>query len=99
MSPPLLTGLVAWVKSPGYIDLTARQLAMLELLCVRAAPTRLGTVAHLLGLSKPVVSRASRRLAACGLVTRARGTVDRRDLFLSPTDAGRRLRDTIGGLA
>jgi len=89
---------VAFVRSPLYIDLTARQLAIIGVAMHADQPVRVKEMAQTLNVAKPVVTRALNTLERHGFVERLRGT-DRRDRFISVTAAGRAFRSQIGGAA
>jgi DNA-binding MarR family transcriptional regulator len=75
--------------------MTCRQVAILAMM---AAYPRC-SVKHLapaLGLSKPVITRASDKLVDLGLVTRKTSPHDRRQVELAPTRAGMAMLRTAG---
>lgn len=92
----LIDRAVAWVKSPSYLELTTRQLAILGVVMGEDEPIRVRDLARTLRLQKPVVSRAVNVLQGMGFIARTKGA-DKRDRFISVTDAGRVFRSTIGG--
>jgi len=95
----LATASLAWVRSPRYIDLTARQIALLGLLCESVRGMTVAELATLLKVSKPVVTRAHTALAALGWVDRVQSEDDRRVCFLCATDAGREIREAMRGVS
>lgn len=94
----LIDRAIAWVKSPSYLELTTRQLAVLGVVMDEVEPIRVRDLARTLKLQKPVVSRALTVLQGMGFIARVRGA-DKRDRFISVTDAGRAFRSKIGGIA
>lgn len=94
----LIDQAVAFVTSPSYIDLTARQLAIIGVAMESTQPLRVKEMAAAIRVEKPVVSRALDRMEREGLLERRRGA-DRRDCFIHVTDAGRAFRASIGGAA
>lgn len=89
---------VAFVKSPAYIDVTTRQLAILGVAMTAEEPLKVREMASALKLSKPVVTRALLTLERYGLVERRRGK-DMRDRFIHVTSSGRAWRAAVGGPA
>ena len=94
----LLDRAVEFVKSPEYVDLTTRQLAILAVVMNAPQPPRVRELALALHVQKPVVTRSLDTLMKLGLVERHRGH-DRRDRFIHVTDAGRAFRAALGGAA
>lgn len=93
--PDLIDRAVAWVKSPMYIELTTRQLAILGVVMAQREPVKVRTLAQTLNLAKPVVSRALGALEERGLIERQRGK-DRRDRFVHATAAAAAFRAKMG---
>ncbi|CAM8631644.1 MarR family transcriptional regulator [Sphingobium cupriresistens] len=89
---------VAFVRSPLYIEMTARQMAIIGVAMQDAEPVRVRDMAKRLGVAKPIVTRALNTLERHGFVERLRGP-DRRDRLINVTDAGRAFRASIGGAA
>ena len=91
MSEVSLTGwmkaLIAYVRS-GEPDLTNRQMALLMLVYLTPGPHTVRGLARVLGVSKPVVTRALNRLGALGYLRRQRDDADRRNIFVAPTREG-----------
>jgi DNA-binding MarR family transcriptional regulator len=79
--------LVAYVRS-GAADLTNRQMALLLLVYHTNGPHTVRGLAGLLGVSKPVVTRALNTLGGLGYLRRERDEKDRRNIFITRTDAG-----------
>lgn len=86
------TDTLDWVRSPGYRDLTTREIALLGLLCDEEGPHHVRHLADTLKVSKPVITRSVDRLAREGLASKAQSKVDKRDVDIVPTKAGRELR-------
>ncbi len=90
---------LAWVRSPAYVDLTARQTAILAIVCDEPGTHTVRGLALRLGVSKPVVTRALNSFGRLGLVKRVGDPDDRRVIFAVPTDAGRAARQAMRELA
>jgi DNA-binding MarR family transcriptional regulator len=89
--------LVGYVRS-GQPDLTNRQMALLLLVYLTPGPHTVRGLAHSLGVSKPVVTRALNTLGALGYLRRERDEADRRNIFIAPTDTGAEFLEDFGGL-
>lgn len=91
MSEVSLTGwmkaLIAYVRS-GAPDLTNRQMALLMLVYLTPGPHTVRGLARLLGVSKPVVTRALNTLGGLGYLRRERDQDDRRNVFVVRTNSG-----------
>src|SRR5678809_1136820 len=91
MADVSLTGwmkaLIAYVRS-GEPDLTNRQMALLMLVYLTPGPHTVRGLAHLLGVSKPVITRALNTLGALGYLRRVRDENDRRNVFVAKTNTG-----------
>jgi len=79
------------------IGLTGPQLAVLRE-ANRLGPLPIGELARTLYLSQPTVTGILDRLERRGLVERCRAQVDRRAVFISATDGGRKLLDEAPSL-
>lgn len=79
--------LVAYVRS-GQPDLTNRQMALLLLVYRTEGPHTVRGLAALLGVSKPVVTRALNTLGRLGYLRRERDERDRRNIFVTRTNVG-----------
>jgi DNA-binding MarR family transcriptional regulator len=109
MSEVSLTGwmkaLIAYVRS-GEPDLTNRQMALLMLVYLTPGPHTVRGLARVLGVSKPVVTRAL-NTGALGYLRRERDQDDRRNVFVVRTSNGadflegfkRNLRESDGSAA
>lgn len=87
----------AWVLSPDYVDLTARQMALLSILCDEPGPHHVRHLAKAIGVQKPVISRSVDRFVALGLAIRWENAGDKRDRFIEATELGRKIRAALAG--
>jgi DNA-binding MarR family transcriptional regulator len=91
MSENALTGwmraLIGYVRS-GDPDLTNRQMALLMLVYLTPGPHTVRGLARILGVSKPVVTRALNTLGTLGYLRRERDQDDRRNVFVVRTSNG-----------
>ena len=78
---------IAYVRS-GEPDLTNRQMALLMLVYLTPGPHTVRGLARVLGVSKPVVTRALNTLGALGYLRRERDQDDRRNVFVVRTNSG-----------
>ena len=79
--------LISYVRS-GQPDLTNRQMALMLLVYLTPGPHTVRGLAHLLGVSKPVITRALNTLGALGYLRRVRDESDRRNVFVAKTNLG-----------
>jgi len=87
-------------------DLTARQMAVLLTVYLTPPPHTVRGLAALLGVGKPVITRALDAMSTAGLVKRKRDDADRRNVLVQRTvkgsvylsDLGARVADAFGGL-
>lgn len=79
--------LIDYVRS-GAPDLTNRQMALLMLVYLTPGPHTVRGLARILGVSKPVVTRALNTLGALGYLRRERDQDDRRNVFVVHTTDG-----------
>lgn len=104
MTPHNSDILTAWMASvidyvrSGYPDLTNRQLAVIMLAALTDGPHTVRGMAHKLGVSKPVITRALNKLGALGYLRRQRDDHDRRNVFVVITDEGASFLDAFGRL-
>lgn len=91
-----MEALVAYVRS-GNADLTNRQMALLLLVYRTSGPHTVRGLAQLLGVSKPVVTRALNTLGALGYLRRERDEKDRRNIFVTRTTAGADFLESFKG--
>jgi len=82
-----MEALVAYVRS-GQPDLTNRQMALLLLVYRTNGPHTVRGLASVLGVSKPVVTRALNTLGRLGYLRRERDERDRRNIFVTRTNLG-----------
>jgi DNA-binding MarR family transcriptional regulator len=79
--------LIDYVRS-GAPDLTNRQMALLMLVYLSPGPHTVRGLARILGVSKPVVTRALNTLGGLGYLRRERDQDDRRNVFVVRTSDG-----------
>lgn len=82
-----MRALIAYVRS-GQPDLTNRQMALLMLVYLTPGPHTVRGLAKMLGVSKPVVTRALNTLGGLGYLRRERDQDDRRNVFVVRTSNG-----------
>ena len=82
-----MQALIGYVRS-GQPDLTNRQMALMMLVYLTPGPHTVRGLAHLLGVSKPVITRALNTLGALGYLRRVRDESDRRNVFVAKTNTG-----------
>ena len=82
-----MRALIAYVRS-GEPDLTNRQMGLLMLVYLTPGPHTVRGLAKVLGVSKPVVTRALNTLGALGYLRRERDQDDRRNVFVVRTSTG-----------
>jgi len=79
--------LVGYVRS-GQPDLTNRQMGLLMLVYLTPGPHTVRGLAQILGVSKPVITRALNTLGTLGYLRRVRDDADRRNVFVAKTSMG-----------
>jgi DNA-binding MarR family transcriptional regulator len=79
--------LIGYVRS-GQPDLTNRQMALMLLVYLTPGPHTVRGLANILGVSKPVITRALNTLGALGYLRRVRDEADRRNVFVAKTSTG-----------
>ena len=98
-TPPTLSRwmatLVDYVRS-GEPDLTNRQMALLLVVYLNPGPHTVRGLARVLGVSKPVITRALNTLGALGYLRRERDQADRRNVFVAQTDTGASFLEGFG---
>ena len=92
-----LSTLISYVRS-GEPDLTNRQMALLLLVYRTSGPHTVRGLAGILGVSKPVVTRALNTLGALGYLRRERDDRDRRNVFVERTTRGAEFLEGFSGL-
>lgn len=99
-----ISSLCAWMNTlVGYVrsgkpDLTNRQMALLLAVYLTPGPHTVRGLAHTLGVSKPVVTRALNTLGTLGYLRRERDETDRRNVFVARTDVGNDFLEGFGNL-
>jgi DNA-binding MarR family transcriptional regulator len=83
-----MQALIGYVRS-GQPDLTNRQMALMMLVYLTPGPHTVRGLAHVLGVSKPVITRALNTLGTLGYLRRVRDEADRRNVFVAQTSIGR----------
>lgn len=89
--------LTSYVRS-GEPDLTNRQMALLLVVYLNPGPHTVRGLARLLGVSKPVITRALNKLGALGYLRRQRDDSDRRNIFVAKTSEGQDFLEGFGQL-
>ena len=79
--------LISYVRS-GQPDLTNRQMALMLLVYLTPGPHTVRGLAAMLGVSKPVITRALNTLGSLGYLRRVRDEADRRNVFVAKTGTG-----------
>ncbi len=79
-------------------DLTLRQLAILLHIYLEPPPHTVRGLAALLGVTKPVVTRALDTMGAMGLVHRTRDHADRRNVIIQRTVDGSQYLEKLGDI-
>ena len=87
--------LVDYVRS-GEPDLTNRQMALLLVVYLNPGPHTVRGLARVLGVSKPVVTRALNRLGGLGYLRRQRDDSDKRNIFVARTSEGADFLEEFG---
>ena len=86
--------LIRYVRS-GQPDLTNRQMALMLLVYLTPGPHTVRGLATVLGVSKPVITRALNTLGALGYLRRVRDEADRRNVFVAKTTTGQDFLDSF----
>jgi len=89
--------LVGYVRS-GSPDLTNRQMALLLVVYLTPGPHTVRGLAQILGVSKPVITRALNTLGTLGYLRRERDEADRRNIFVARTRNGTEFLENFGTL-
>lgn len=84
--------LISYVRS-GQPDLTNRQMALMLLVYLTPGPHTVRGLANVLGVSKPVITRALNTLGTLGYLRRVRDEADRRNVFVAKTSTGQEFLD------
>ncbi len=86
--------LISYVRS-GQPDLTNRQMALMMLVYLTPGPHTVRGLANILGVSKPVITRALNTLGSLGYLRRVRDEADRRNVFVARTNTGQEFLDSF----
>lgn len=86
--------LIGYVRS-GQPDLTNRQMALMMLVYLTPGPHTVRGLAHILGVSKPVITRALNTLGSLGYLRRVRDEADRRNVFVAQTSTGQEFLESF----
>jgi DNA-binding MarR family transcriptional regulator len=86
--------LISYVRS-GQPDLTNRQMALMLLVYLTPGPHTVRGLANILGVSKPVITRALNTLGTLGYLRRVRDEADRRNVFVARTASGQEFLDSF----
>ena len=86
--------LIRYVRS-GQPDLTNRQMALMLLVYLTPGPHTVRGRANVLGVSKPVITRALNTLGTLGYLRRVRDEADRRNVFVAKTTTGQEFLDSF----
>jgi DNA-binding MarR family transcriptional regulator len=86
--------LIRYVRS-GQPDLTNRQMALMLLVYLTPGPHTVRGLANVLGVSKPVITRALNTLGSLGYLRRVRDEADRRNVFVAKTSTGQEFLDSF----
>jgi DNA-binding MarR family transcriptional regulator len=89
-----MQALIRYVRS-GQPDLTNRQMALMLLVYLTPGPHTVRGLANLLGVSKPVITRALNTLGSLGYLRRVRDEADRRNVFVAKTTTGQDFLDSF----
>src|SRR5688572_1163329 len=89
-----MQALISYVRS-GQPDLTNRQMALMMLVYLTPGPHTVRGLANLLGVSKPVITRALNTLGTLGYLRRVRDEADRRNVFVAKTSIGQEFLDSF----
>ncbi len=86
--------LIGYVRS-GQPDLTNRQMALMLLVYLTPGPHTVRGLANILGVSKPVITRALNTLGTLGYLRRVRDQADRRNVFVARTSVGQEFLESF----
>ncbi|HEV2078518.1 MAG TPA: MarR family transcriptional regulator [Allosphingosinicella sp.] len=86
--------LIGYVRS-GQPDLTNRQMALMLLVYLTPGPHTVRGLAQVLGVSKPVITRALNTLGSLGYLRRVRDEADRRNVFVAQTNTGQEFLESF----
>ncbi len=86
--------LISYVRS-GQPDLTNRQMALMLVVYLTPGPHTVRGLANMLGVSKPVITRALNTLGTLGYLRRVRDEADRRNVFVAKTSVGQEFLESF----
>lgn len=86
--------LISYVRS-GQPDLTNRQMALMLIVYLTPGPHTVRGLAIVLGVSKPVITRALNTLGSLGYLRRVRDEADRRNVFVAKTSTGQEFLESF----
>src|ERR687894_100319 len=86
--------LIGYVRS-GQPDLTNRQMALMLLVYLTPGPHTVRGLARILGVSKPVITRALNTLGTLGYLRRVRDEAYRRNAFVTKTSTGQEFLESF----
>ncbi|HKT14882.1 MAG TPA: MarR family transcriptional regulator [Allosphingosinicella sp.] len=89
-----MNALISYVRS-GQPDLTNRQMALMLLVYLTPGPHTVRGLAQILGVSKPVITRALNTLGTLGYLRRVRDEADRRNVFVAQTSSGQEFLESF----
>lgn len=89
-----MNALIGYVRS-GQPDLTNRQMALMLIVYLTPGPHTVRGLAGVLGVSKPVITRALNTLGTLGYLRRVRDETDRRNVFVAKTELGQEFLDSF----
>lgn len=89
-----MQALINYVRS-GQPDLTNRQMALMLLVYLTPGPHTVRGLANILGVSKPVITRALNTLGTLGYLRRVRDEADRRNVFVARTSTGQEFLESF----
>jgi DNA-binding MarR family transcriptional regulator len=89
-----MEALIGYVRS-GQPDLTNRQMALMLLVYLTPGPHTVRGLANILGVSKPVITRALNTLGSLGYLRRVRDEADRRNVFVAQTSTGQEFLESF----
>jgi DNA-binding MarR family transcriptional regulator len=89
-----MSALINYVRS-GQPDLTNRQMGLMLVVYLTPGPHTVRGLAQMLGVSKPVITRALNTLGSLGYLRRVRDESDRRNVFVAKTSTGQDFLDSF----
>jgi DNA-binding MarR family transcriptional regulator len=89
-----MRALINYVRS-GQPDLTNRQMALMMVVHLTPGPHTVRGLANILGVSKPVITRALNTLGSLGYLQRVRDEADKRNIFIVQTNMGQKFLESF----